>query len=125
MRRLIALTATAAAVLAAPTAAEAAPRIDSYSVRDNGPRIVHTINWCTGYVRPGYDYRTRWNTRVEREDGSDRRNGYSNGWDSRGCYVTRLSRPDYLRYRGEYWGRTRLQFNGFTIMTPWRTFYSS
>lgn len=124
MRRLV-LAAITVGLLAVPATAQAAPHIQSYKVRDNGPRIVHMIQWCTGYVEPGYEYKARWNTRVELEHGGDARYGYSVGWYDRGCWITRLSRPDELRYEADYWGRVRLSFKGTTIYTPWRPFSSS
>jgi hypothetical protein len=94
-------------------------------VRDAGGRIVHRIEWCTGYVEPGYEQRGRWVTRVESENGRDVQVDRWAGWYERGCWVTRLSYRDLLEYKGPYYGRARLAFKGQIIYTPWRRFCSS
>ena len=125
MRRWFTL-ATAFVLLTTAGTAQAAS-IDKYRVRDVGDRILHRIWWCVerSDVRAGYETFVRWHTRIETEDGRDRRTGKAGGWYSRGCWVTRLSRPDDLRYEGWYYGRVRLTIKGYTVSTGWREFWSS
>lgn len=127
-RGIIAAAALTAAVTAALAAtAVAYPRIESYNVRDAGARIVHRIDWCTGYVPPGREWRTLWTTRVESDNGRDVHVDNWGGWYDRGCWTTRLSYRDLLDYEGPYYGRVRLVFGPprFRVFTDWDEFWSS
>lgn len=112
--------------LAAPATAQAA-YVELYRVRDVGARILHRVEWCVerGDVRAGYETFVKFHTRIERENGSDRRLTKGSNWYSRGCWTTRFSQRDNLRYEDWYYGRVRITINGYTLGTGWREFWSS
>ena len=78
MLKKTAVTAGMLVALLVPAAAEArGPHIDSYKVRDIGSQIFHRIDWCTGAVRGGYEYKLRAITVMERGNGGGRQSGVS------------------------------------------------
>jgi hypothetical protein len=125
MKRLLTLSIVAAAVLALPSAANAAS-IYNYRVHDAGSVIVERYRLCIGST-PGYEVRVTDRTRVEQYDGGDSHRYNGVGWYDRGCHVVRNSFPDELAYEGTYYARLRVRIGttGQVLYSGWRSFYSS
>jgi hypothetical protein len=125
MKRLLTLSIVAAAVLALPSAANAAS-IYNYRVHDAGSVIVERYRLCIGSA-PGYEVRVRDRTTVEQYDGSDSHRYDGVRWFARGCHVVRNSFPDELAYEGTYYARLRVRIGttGQVLYSRWRAFYSS